>query len=752
MIFKGSIFRYFWLAVILFLAGYSLMNFKAESNLLQLLPQYQNPTTNDMVEQASAKLNNQLVIMVAGSDQQSLQSYFEQLITEFKQQGFHQTIHWQVDFEQITQLYKFVLSNYQNLLPITDQGFDHDPSAAAYMVAKAQEQLYGFQGLSAEQIKADPLFVSPRIIQSLQNFKQLSFDVADGLYKVQKNGLIYLTAFVTLKPQTGQTEFQNQIEQFLTAAQQRLRSYEVELYAFGAVRYTQHAFQQAKLEISTVGVGSMIGICLLFLWVFRSLTPLLISLMNISLGLLVAYAITAWVFTEVHMFALIFGATIAGVSVDYCFHYFVEHGQYGGKTIPVIRSALITGFLSSALVYLAFLFTGYQVLAQIAMFSVAGLLVVLVNVLLMFPMIYRGDDLLKWHQSRLVQLIYQNPIQQLLRPTPAILLVIGLSLTAYYWIKPNDDIRALQSLSPALKAEEQVIRDVLALKPSAQFILITDKDIHQLLAKEAQVLTQLRQTRPSVIGVSDLVPAPAQQRQNNQFYQQVYQSRVFKDYLQSLDMAYWQPSDDFQVIPSTAINRPPLKALLSGRWIGRVNGVYALMIPFDGSQTDFGLAGVTVVNQAGDISQLLAQYRVKTTRVLVLAVIGLMGALAVFKYGLRRAVHVVSLPLLAGLLAYHLAYLLGYHISMFSVLSLLLILGIGLDYVIFLSENKHHKRVMLAIMLSACTTVLAFGLLALSQVAVIKSFGFMLGSGILMVLLFAPAVVFWKYKKDTLND
>lgn len=750
MNFSRSFLQLAWLAVILLLAAYGLTHFKAESSLLKLLPQYQNQTTNDMVAQASAKINNQLILMVAGDDQQSLRHHFERLITDFKQQGFDQAIHWQVDFEQASELYQFILKNHQNVVPISDQGYVNKPNAADYMVAKAQEQLYGFQGLSAQQLESDPLFISPRIIQSFENFKQLSFDVANGLYKAQKEGLTYLTAFVTLKPQTGQPDFQNQIEHFLTAAQQRLRSHGLELYAFGAVRYTQHAYQQAKLEISTVGVGSVIGICLLFLLVFRSLTPLLISLINISLALLVAYAVTAWVFAEVHMFALIFGATIAGVSVDYCFHFFVEHGQYGRKTIPVIRSALITGFLSSALVYLAFLLTGYPVLAQIALFSVVGLLVVLLNVLLIFPMIYRGADLLKWHQSRVVQLVYQNPIQQILRPVPAVLLVVGLSLSAYFWIKPNDDVRALQSLSPALKAEEQVIRDVLALESSPQFILVTDKDIHQVLAKEAQILTQLRENYSSLIGVSDLVPAPQQQRQNNQFYQRIYRSQVFKNYLQSLEMSDWQPDTGFQTIPATAITRPPVKDMLSGRWIGQVDQMYALMIPYAGTQTDFGLAGVTVVNQSQDISQLLAQYRVKTTRVLVLVVIGLMVLLSLFKYGLRRAVHVVSLPLLAGLLSYHLAYGLGYHISMFSILSLLLILGIGLDYVIFLSENKHHKRVMLAIMLSACTTILAFGLLALSQVAVIKSFGFMLGGGILMLLFFAPAVGYWKDKND--ND
>lgn len=732
------------MALILALAAYSLTHFRAESSLLKLLPEYQNQTTNDMVAQASAKINNRLILMVAGTKQQPLKRQFEELMSDFSQQGFHQDLNWQLDLKQAAQLYQFILKNHQNVVPVSDQAYVNKPNVADYMVAKAQEQLYGFQGLSEQQLASDPLFISPRIIQSLQNFRQLSFDVADGLYLVQQNGLTYLTAFVTLKPKTAQPHYQNQIEAYLTEAQHRLQANDIQLYAFGTVRYTQHAYQQAKLEISTVGVGSVIGICLLFLLVFRSLTPLLISLLNISLALLVAYAVTDWVFAEVHMFALIFGATIAGVSVDYCFHFFVEHGQYERKTITVIRPALITGFLSTALVYLAFLLTGYPVLAQIALFSVVGLWVVLINVLLIFPFIYRGLDLLKWHQSTAVKAICQNPLQRLLNPMVSIILVLVLTLTAFYWIKPNDDIRALQTLSPTLKAEEQVIRDVLNLNTQQQTILVTDKDLNQLLAKEATILTQLRQDNPTLIGISDIIPSAEQQRKNQQFYRQIYQSQAFKDYLQSVQMTDWHQADEVQAIPATAIEQSAVKDMLIGRWIGQVDQLYALLIPYSGEQTDFGLSGVTVVNQVADISQLLAGYRIKTTKVLLLAAIALMLALTLFKYAFLRAVHLVSLPLLAGLLSYHLAYLLGFHISMFSILSLLLILGIGLDYVIFLSENDHHKRVMLAIMLSACTTILAFGLLALSQVAVIKSFGFMLGVGILLLLFFAPAVTCWK--------
>jgi predicted exporter len=73
----------------------------------------------------------------------------------------------------------------------------------------------------------------------------------------------------------------------------------------------------------------------------------------------------------------------------------------------------------------------------------------------------------------------------------------------------------------------------------------------------------------------------------------------------------------------------------------------------------------------------------------------------------------------------------------------------GLDYVVFLSESKEKTHVAFALLLSSITTILSFGLLSLSQVAVIKSFGFTLAIGIFIILLISPAILKSTSKKIT---
>ena len=61
------------------------------------------------------------------------------------------------------------------------------------------------------------------------------------------------------------------------------------------------------------------------------------------------------------------------------------------------------------------------------------------------------------------------------------------------------------------------------------------------------------------------------------------------------------------------------------------------------------------------------------------------------------------------------------NLEFFSVTGLILVFGLGLDYIIYMMENENHKDERdnliepFAIMLSFLTTVLSFGALALSS-------------------------------------
>ena len=73
----------------------------------------------------------------------------------------------------------------------------------------------------------------------------------------------------------------------------------------------------AKSEIAFVGGISVIGILLLVLIIFGSLTPIVASVMTIMIGLVTGFSATLLVFGQVHMITLVAGGSLIGISIDY---------------------------------------------------------------------------------------------------------------------------------------------------------------------------------------------------------------------------------------------------------------------------------------------------------------------------------------------------------------------------------------------------------------------------------------------------
>jgi predicted exporter len=151
-------------------------------------------------------------------------------------------------------------------------------------------------------------------------------------------------------------------------------------------------------------------------------------------------------------------------------------------------------------------------------------------------------------------------------------------------------------------------------------------------------------------------------------------------------------------------------------------------------------SGVRFVDKVGDISALLGRYQ----RIMLWVVA--LGHVAIFlffslRYGMAGALRVVASPAAACLATLGMFGLLGQPANLFSTFALLLVLGIGIDYAIFLREGRSSPlSSLIAVLVSAATALLSFGLLALSQTPFIHSFGLTLAIGIFAALVVAQAI------------
>ena len=227
--------------------------------------------------------------------------------------------------------------------------------------------------------------------------------------------------------------------------------FDVELNYSGILFHTAESTAQAKAEISSFGVFSVITVILLIVVVFRSLLPLTAALVVLSIACLYGFVGILLFFDSLHLLTLVFAVTLVGVVVDYCFHAFVyastQNVHLAQKDNRTIAKPLILGFITTAMGYIVLIFSPLSLLSQVAVFMIFGLFGALITVLTLLPYL---DRLVNIKQAPRAMLFSQRGVTffnkvQHYKSAIVTLLLILLSVTYFFSpIQFNDDVRLLK--------------------------------------------------------------------------------------------------------------------------------------------------------------------------------------------------------------------------------------------------------------------------------------------------------------------
>jgi predicted exporter len=274
----------------------------------------------------------------------------------------------------------------------------------------------------------------------------------------------------------------------------------------------------------------------------------------------------------------------------------------------------------------------------------------------------------------------------------------------------------------------------------SRFLLLEAPDENSLLRLEERVLVA---NEIPLRGITSLVPSVETQLENIALQQRLLTSGGLESYLHALGLdefreAYEeQLSSDFE--PLTIANLEGLILPLgTGGFIGCDATGCASWMGLAGAEPNQLVAlesGVTVVDQVGGINRMLGRYREGVALMLVSGILAVLIFLGV-ALGWRMALNIVLVPTVASLLSLAVIGYTSGGYSIINLLALLLVIGVSLDYAIFrvLTPGSAQAATSLAISLSAMTSLLAFGMLALSRTPVISDFGQTIALGLLFAL------------------
>ncbi|AZN36311.1 MMPL family transporter [Iodobacter ciconiae] len=536
---------------------------------------------------------------------------------------------------------------------------------------------------------------------------------------------------------------------------------QIEVLSVGVPLHAAAAASQAEREVHTIGIGSMVGIVLLTVFAFSAIRPRILVTLSIAIGLLAAISVCSLLFGRLHLITLVFGASLVGVAENYGSNYFSSRqGRPAAERWTMLKAqapVMWLAMLTTAIGYLLLALTPFPGLRQIAVFSATGLLAAFVTVMWWFPLFDKGEmkhtRLSNWIGTRraLWPHLGCNRLTLLFAIVVAtVLLAGGLA------IKSNDDVRLLQSSPPALIAQQIKVSQLLDLPSPAQFYLIRGASIESVLQQEEALKAKLVPliAKGSISGyqaISDWVPSAAQQTKNQAliksvvFGQQGVLAKAGSALGESLTPSF-KPSQPLIIADWLAA---PVSEPLRHQWLGRFENGYASVILLRGVSKPVqlaelaalapGVAGVRWVDKVAEVSTVMGRYRVLMAWVIALSYLLVFAALS-YRFG-KQAWRALLPTLLASTLALAILALLGQPLQLFNILALLLILGMGVDYGIFLLENpdRHATRPFLSVTLAAASTLLAFGLLALSATPALHAFGLTMLLGIGFSWLLTPA-------------
>lgn len=520
----------------------------------------------------------------------------------------------------------------------------------------------------------------------------------------------------------------------------------------GAVFHAAHARTRAERETALIGWISLAATAAMFLLVFRSLRHLALGTACILAGVLLAAAATLAAFGHLHLLTLVCGSSLIGVAADYPLLYFSHHLGAGPAwdargAMRSLRAPLLVGAGTTALGFAALGAAPFPGLRQMAVFSVAGVAGAFLTLLLVLPRFLEAPL-----PGRPRLLAAAAAAAERLRPSPRILLLGALLLCACLpRLRTDDDVHGLIRPSAALQAQEDAVRALTGLPGTGPFLLVEGDGEGQVLAREEALRQRLRGLSglEGVQALSSFVPSPASQeralaawRGAEPELEAALRGAGFRGDLVAAVGPALREAGDHPLTVAAFLATPagtPFRAL----WIQGGPRAASAVVPVGRpdpaglERAAAGLPGVTVVDKATGVTRLLGRYRRLALTALCGALL-LVGAFLALRYGPRRGPRILA-PALGGmLLALAGTALLGIPLTLFGAVALVLVLGLGVDYTVFLAEGRQRGPAALGVLLAGAATFLSFGLLAFSGTPVLQGFGTVLLLGLLGSLLLSP--------------
>lgn len=729
-----------WLSIAIIAATVLWFRLQLSFDLSVFFPQQSSLSHDILLEQMKDGPGSRLLVIgLSGGDNEQLENLSSNLKQHLSEDAAFISV-MNGDFEVDDLQIPAPLDQFYLLLA------DYDYSEAALhsaFIDRQRDLAFGGGSSLLNLMARDPWLKTLDILERLASVSR-----SDGVWFAEDGSAVLLAE--TIAGSIDMTAQAKAIESVRAAfaEQPDAQGVALEMTGVGAFGVELQNIIRAEAQKRTILAGCALLIILLL--VYRKPRYLLLASLPISMGFLVGLAVVTVMFGNVHGITLAFGFTLMGVAIDYPLHLFSHARQSDGqKAINSIWPTLRLGALSTAIAYIAISLSGSNGLAQLGVFTACGVLVAALVTRTWLPQFLTN-------QNPVIEAVPKKQIAPTLLILPAVVVLVLAIAGERFLLKDGLWEDSLSSLSPICSAKlehDGMLRSAAGTTDMRYQLVLHAADLEQLLIDSEAVDALLQKAvDDGILGrwqsVTQLLPSQGVQQQR---LNAIPDTEVLHQRIQSglQDTAF--KAGAFAPFATNAIasqERPLLSAdqfkgtrlgtwldshllKMSGQWVALVTlsdlDPGALVQRIGGWQPE-----VALVDLQESSKTLVRDYRNGALKTLSMATVFIL-ALLFFGHRQWRQIVWIALTVVAALATTVVVVtLVQTGLTIIHLVALLLVMGLGLDYALFLSRQESLQEqgaTRHAVLACAVTTTLTFSILAASSIPVLQFLGLTVAVG-----------------------
>lgn len=521
----------------------------------------------------------------------------------------------------------------------------------------------------------------------------------------------------------------------------------------GVNRFAAASRATIEREVRLLNLLSLAAVLAVAFTFIRSVHRGLHLLPVVACSLLGAWVCVTLAFDRVHILVFVVGSLLTGVAIDYGFYLYLQppaypNEDYASKVRRLLKPLLASCFTTVA-GFALLLASELPFIRQLGVFVGAGLICALLAAIVYFATLRQPFlDTRAFQGGRALPPRLRTGLRR------ALLAAWVIALAGLLRLSWRDDIRDLEIPSEEIKREDARIRALFG-DDQERTVYLTYGD--NLAAARAAVekleawLQAAGQGRTRTISLAAILPTPEETARARTFvtqdpafpaalrtalgqagFEEESFSPFFADWPRAMNGPSGPPSLDAAVASLQPRLTGPLGLLLhTGQpmtWLVTLASAAPVSPPPPETST-------VSTGQLQSLNQLFSRYRASALR---LSLIGLaIVGLGVFlTYGLRDGVRIFAIPCGACLGVFGLFGWIGQPLNLFHLLGAFLGVCLTHNYSIFSATSAYQREAPpVSVRISALTTAASFGVLALSDIPVVRALGLTVALMVVAALL-----------------